>query len=166
MSWLPNHAKVEYKDFSCVVMDMPARGFEDNWTKPLSENNVKKIVCTAEGTYDRKPFEEKGMEVVELVFADGTEPSEEVLIKWLELAKAARKEKSCLCVHCLAGLGRAPALVAVVLIEMGMDPTDAILYVRESRRGAISARQVKYLQEYRRRGTLRGNKKCELCTLM
>lgn len=38
-------------------------------------------------------------------------------------------------------------LAALVLIEKGMDPTDAILYVRERRRGAISARQVKFLQE-------------------
>ncbi|KAI9168536.1 Protein tyrosine phosphatase type IVA 2 [Blastocladiella emersonii ATCC 22665] len=52
-------------------------------------------------------------------------------------------------VHCVAGLGRAPVLIAVALIEHGMSPLDAIEYVRARRRGAFNTTQVKYLDGYK-----------------
>lgn len=52
-------------------------------------------------------------------------------------------------VHCQAGLGRAPALVAIALMERaGMDPLDAIMYIRERRKGAFNAKQMAYLEAY------------------
>ena len=44
-------------------------------------------------------------------------------------------------VHCVAGLGRAPVLVAIALIEAGMDPLDCIGFIRKKRRGALNNRQ-------------------------
>ncbi len=62
-------------------------------------------------------------------------------------------------VHCVAGLGRAPVLVAMALIEAGMAPLDSVIYIRERRRGAINARQLKYLEAYKKR---RGEKNCTI----
>jgi len=51
--------------------------------------------------------------------------------------------------HCQAGLGRAPALVAIALMERGgMEPLDAIAYIRERRKGAFNAKQMAYLEAY------------------
>lgn len=36
----------------------------------------------------------------------------------------------CLAVHCVAGLGRAPVLVAIALIEAGMKYEDAVEMIR------------------------------------
>ena len=66
-------------------------------------------------------------------------------------------ESSTIGVHCVAGLGRAPVLVAMALIEGGMAPLDSVIYIRERRRGAINARQLKYLEAYKKR---RGDKNC------
>ncbi|KAJ3370935.1 Protein tyrosine phosphatase type IVA 1 [Allomyces arbusculus] len=52
-------------------------------------------------------------------------------------------------VHCVAGLGRAPVLIAVALIEYGMPPLEAIEYVRARRRGAFNTMQVRYLDAYK-----------------
>ena len=87
----------------------------------------------------------------------------ESLTKKLALCKAtfqgkAAAEKAAISVHCVAGLGRAPVLVAVALIEAGVEPLDAVDRIRKVRRGAINARQLQYLENsYKRRGALKGS---------
>lgn len=58
-------------------------------------------------------------------------------------------------IHCVAGLGRAPVLVAIALIEDGMQPMEAVEYIREKRRGSINNKQLQYLQHYQRLRTQR-----------
>ena len=48
-------------------------------------------------------------------------------------------------VHCVAGLGRAPLLVAVALVNAGMEPFDAIELIRKSRKGALNVIQANYI---------------------
>jgi protein tyrosine phosphatase type IVA len=42
----------------------------------------------------------------------------------------------------------APVLVAIALIEFGLDPINAVEHIRKFRRGAINLRQLKYLEKY------------------
>lgn len=85
----------------------------------------------------------------------------------------ALKQQPCIAAHCVAGLGRyickrkildshyatahafqfyrAPVLVAIALIEEGMEPLDSIAFIRKHRKGAINNRQLKYLESYKRR---------------
>ncbi len=52
-------------------------------------------------------------------------------------------------VHCVAGLGRAPVLVAIALVERAnMGALDAITFIRARRRGAINLTQMKFIEEY------------------
>ncbi len=44
---------------------------------------------------------------------------------------------------------RAPVLVAIALIEYGLDPISAVTFIRERRRGAINAVQLNYLTDYK-----------------
>lgn len=54
-------------------------------------------------------------------------------------------------VHCVAGLGRAPVLAAVALVELGLEPFEAVGWIRALRRGAINAAQMAFLEKYSRR---------------
>ena len=54
-------------------------------------------------------------------------------------------DKPTIAVHCVAGLGRAPVLVAIALIEAGMDPLDSIENIRSKRRGAFNKPQIAFL---------------------
>ncbi|KAF4014842.1 hypothetical protein G4228_006742 [Cervus hanglu yarkandensis] len=46
------------------------------------------------------------------------------------------------------GLGRAPVLVALALIEGGMKYEDAVQFIRQKRRGAFNSKQLLYLEKY------------------
>ncbi len=75
-----------------------------------------------------------------------------------------KSAKTTLAVHCVAGLGRAPVLVAIALIEAGMSAHDAIQLVRAKRRGALNSKQLRFLTKvYRPRRKQTGG---SCCTIM
>eukprot|EP00158_Paraphelidium_tribonemae_P001613 Partr_v1_DN24612_c0_g1_i1_m59569 putative protein tyrosine phosphatase type IVA len=61
-----------------------------------------------------------------------------------------KQQTPSIAVHCVAGLGRAPVLVAIALIEYGMGKLDAIEFIRQKRRGAFNVRQIEFLDNYRK----------------
>merc|ERR1739838_1094487 len=71
------------------------------------------------------------------------------------LKKFTEEPGCCIAVHCVAGLGRAPVLVALALIECGMKYEDAVQFIRQKRRGAFNSKQLLYLEKYRPKMRLR-----------
>jgi len=67
-------------------------------------------------------------------------------------------------VHCVAGLGRAPVLVCIALIEGGMSSYDAVQFVRKKRRGAINSKQLEFLERYTPRGNRRST--TDMCCII
>ncbi|XP_070774506.1 protein tyrosine phosphatase type IVA 1 isoform X5 [Enoplosus armatus] len=90
-------------------------------------------------------------------FDDGAPPSNQIVDDWLNLLKLKFREEPgcCIAVHCVAGLGRAPVLVALALIECGMKYEDAVQFIRQKRRGAFNSKQLFYLEKYRPKMRLR-----------
>jgi len=106
------------------------------------------------------------MKVHDWVFGDGDAPPAHIVNAWLDLVEKQfgkdsedESKRSAIACHCVAGLGRAPVLVAIALIEAGMAPLDSVLFIRERRRGAINNKQLKYIEGYRRRSKA----KCIIC---
>uniref|UniRef100_A0A8I5N6V7 Protein tyrosine phosphatase type IVA 3 n=3 Tax=Catarrhini TaxID=9526 RepID=A0A8I5N6V7_PAPAN len=123
----------------------------------LKKYGATTVVRVCEVTYDKTPLEKDGITVVDWPFDDGAPPPGKVVEDWLSLVKAKFCEApgSCVAVHCVAGLGRAPVLVALALIESGMKYEDAIQFIRQKRRGAINSKQLTYLEKYRPKQRLR-----------
>ena len=67
-------------------------------------------------------------------------------------------------VHCVAGLGRAPLLVALALVHKGCPRINAIELIRKNRPGALNMIQANYLIEYKdkrkTKGDANGNASC------
>ncbi|KAJ3259685.1 Protein tyrosine phosphatase type IVA 1 [Boothiomyces macroporosus] len=139
----------------------------------MLNHNVTDVVRVCEPTYDKQILEKAGIAVHDWSFPDGDAPPANVCNNWLDLVEEKFKNNNdtCIGVHCVAGLGRclqfnfrAPALVALALIENGMAPLDAVIYIRERRRGAINAKQLKFLEGYKKRNK-KDKKGCYLILL-
>ncbi len=62
-------------------------------------------------------------------------------------------------IHCRGGLGRAGTIAACLLVELGDEPPDAIVRVRNARRGAIeTAAQERYVLGHSLRPQALGNR--------
>ena len=175
---LPNPPTfVEWDGMRFLIMDAPSDSNIDLYLRELKRYGVTDLVRVCDPTYARERVEEQGISVHEMLFPDGDAPSDSVVSAWMSLVdsrfghpttttatttavattgggnseEALNKDPATIAVHCVAGLGRAPALVAIALIEAGMSPLDAVAFLRERRRGAINNKQLRYLESYRRR---------------
>ncbi|KAJ3076000.1 Protein tyrosine phosphatase type IVA 1 [Podochytrium sp. JEL0797] len=158
---------VEYKNMRFVVFDAPTDANLDVYLDELKTRNVSDIIRVCEPTYSTTLPTAAGLHVTDYPFPDGTIPPPAVVSGFLNLCNdrfptgiagtaaytgdAASQGVKAIGVHCVAGLGRAPILVAIALIESGMTPIDAVEYVRTRRRGAFNTVQLNYLvNDYKR----------------
>lgn len=82
----------------------------------------------------------RGLDWRHLPIADYSVPTEAFETQWQTHGRDIRallRDGADVVVHCKGGLGRAGMIAARLLVELGMDPDDAIRDVRRARRGAI-----------------------------
>jgi protein tyrosine phosphatase type 4A len=145
---------IEFNNYKFLVMDAPTDSNIQQYIEILKKHDTSVLVRACEPTYSAHAIVNSGIRVEEMAFADGDPPPEDIVTKWLDLVEREffnNDNPRTIAVHCVAGLGRAPGLVAIALIEAGMDPLDAIELIRKKRRGAINSRQLKYIEAYKRR---------------
>lgn len=148
-----NLTEVKYESSDCnlsfVIMNAPTDKNIYSYVRRLKELNVSTIVRVCEPTYSPDRCIEAGITVKDHAFSDGANPPSHIVESWLDLVKQATEEGKTIAVHCVAGLGRAPVLVVLALIEFAkMNQMQAIKFVRSKRRDAINRKQVEYLCGY------------------
>ncbi|XP_071144287.1 protein tyrosine phosphatase type IVA 2-like [Mytilus edulis] len=162
----PEPAEIEHKNMRFLIMDRPTDSTMDKFIEELHKKGAKDVVRVCEPTYKTEKLDAQGIRVIDCQFDDGNPPPGEVIEEWINLLKTRFKEEPgcCVAVHCVAGLGRAPVLVALALIECGMLYEDAVELIRQKRRGAINAKQLAFLEHYRPKSRLKqkgnGHKQC------
>ncbi|KAF9192820.1 Protein tyrosine phosphatase type IVA 1 [Haplosporangium sp. Z 767] len=152
--------------FKFLILDCPSDTTLSAYLPVLEEYHVTDLVRICEGSpYDPKPLNDVGIRVHDdMKFQDGTAPGKDIVARWLDLNEEvffnSPDKDRCIAIHCISGIGRAPVLVTVSLIESGMDPLDAIAFVRKARRGALNRVQIAFLDSYKKRkhGFGSGNK--------
>ncbi|XP_062520487.1 PRL-1 phosphatase-like [Corticium candelabrum] len=145
-------ALIEHKNMRFLITDRPTSSNLTTYVQQLKRHNVKNLVRVCEPTYGTEKLQEEGILVKDWVFSDGGAPPDSLIKDWLNLLEVCFSNDlgSCIAVHCVAGLGRAPVLVAVALIESGLRYEDAVELIRTKRRGAINAKQLAFLATYQR----------------
>jgi protein tyrosine phosphatase type IVA len=152
---------VEYNNLRFLILDAPTDLNLEAYLAEFKAVNVTQLVRACECGYNTDRVKKLGIDVLDIPFPDGEPPPEKVIAAWLKLCETtfakANPKKSTIAVHCVAGLGRAPILVAIALIENGMEPLNAVQLIRSKRKGAINVKQLSYLEnEYKPR------KKCSI----
>uniref|UniRef100_A0A8C5W1I5 Protein tyrosine phosphatase type IVA 3 n=1 Tax=Microcebus murinus TaxID=30608 RepID=A0A8C5W1I5_MICMU len=122
---LPAPVEVTYKNMRFFITHNPTNAALNKFTEEFKKCGVTTIVRVCEATYGTTLVEKEGIHVLDWPFDDGN------------------------LVHCVAGLGRAPALVALAVIESGMKYEDAVQFIRQKRRGAFNSKHLLYLEKYR-----------------
>jgi protein tyrosine phosphatase type 4A len=152
---LPNPVSlVESGNYRFLIFDAPNDDNLPQYITELKKQNVHNLVRACDPTYSVDPLRAISINVHDMPFPDGGAPSDDVVDKWLNLLRNTFKdegEKETIGVHCVAGLGRAPVLVAIALIEGGMNPLQAVNFIRERRRGSFNVKQIQWLKVYKPR---------------
>ncbi|XP_044741813.1 protein tyrosine phosphatase type IVA 2 [Chrysoperla carnea] len=153
----PAPACIEYKGMKFLITDRPSDNNISVFIQELKRHRVVAVVRVCEPSYKVDSLVDQGISVYDLMFEDGTFPPPEIINEWFQLLKKHSREHpdACIAVHCVAGLGRAPVLVAVALMELGLRYEEAVELIREKRRGAINAKQLSYLERYRPKSRLK-----------
>jgi protein tyrosine phosphatase type 4A len=153
----PEPAEIEYKNMRFLITYRPTEATMDKFIEELKKHHVRDVVRVCEPTYSTNRLVQEGITVIDLPFDDGSTPPDDVIFEWFKLLKSRFTDEpsACVAVHCVAGLGRAPVLVALALIELGMKYEDAVELIREKRRGSINAKQLSFLERYHPKSRLK-----------
>ena len=153
----PAPCEIQYGKMRFLITDRPSDTTIKNFLEELGKHNTRAVVRVCEPSYEITPLVSHGIDVLDWEFLDGNPPPKEVIDKFLTLAKESFKHypNQCIAVHCVAGLGRAPVLVAIALMEAGMSYEEAVDLIRRHRRGALNQKQLNFLQGYKPSGQLR-----------
>jgi len=137
-------------NFKFLIMDAPTDHNLQKYIDYLKAHDVQTVVRTCEPTYATDVLEKAGIKVVDIRFCDSEPPSRKVIKQWLNIVKNENIDNDRpVAVHCVAGLGRSPLLVAIALIRLAkMAAIESIDLIRNIRRGAFSQSQLNYLKKF------------------
>ncbi|TKR82741.1 hypothetical protein L596_016422 [Steinernema carpocapsae] len=153
----PSLSEIQYGMMRFLITDRPSDHSINNFAEELFQHRARAVVRVCESSYPTEPLTSHGIDVIDWEFIDGSPPPPDVIAKFLMLAKESfiLHPNQCIAVHCVAGLGRAPVLVAIALMEAGMSCEEAISLIRQQRRGALNQKQLDFLASYKPSGQLR-----------
>ena len=101
-------------------------------------NRVRSVVRLNERMYDPSHFEEKGIAVHNLEYPDGSNPTDEIIVSFIDLCKKENANGGAVAVHCRAGLGRTGTLIGLYIMhKFGFTAKQAIAWLRLCRPGTV-----------------------------
>ncbi|KAJ3097823.1 Protein tyrosine phosphatase prl-1 [Phlyctochytrium planicorne] len=135
-----------------LITDCPSDDTLTSDYLPLfQEQNVKVLIRLCDpAVYNPNPLIEAGIVVKDdLGFEDGSVPNQELVDTYrdflAQVSANATPSSAAVAVHCISGIGRAPILAAIALIDTGLERLDVVELIRSKRRGAFNKRQLDWI---------------------
>ncbi|CAI4439802.1 AMM_1a_G0017130.mRNA.1.CDS.1 [Saccharomyces cerevisiae] len=112
----------------------------------FANNNVQLVVRLNSHLYNKKHFEDIGIQHLDLIFEDGTCPDLSIVKNFVGAAETIIKRGGKIAVHCKAGLGRTGCLIGAHLIyTYGFTANECIGFLRFIRPGMVVGPQQHWL---------------------
>ncbi|KZT38925.1 phosphatases II [Sistotremastrum suecicum HHB10207 ss-3] len=142
--WLKNKDKDPGAHSTALQRKLPTPFL--NCLDYFEKKGVKLVVRLNNVLYDRQLFIDRGIEHVEMFFEDGTNPTDEIVRSFIDMADKTITEGGVVAVHCKAGLGRTGSLIGAYLIwKYGFTAGEAIAFMRIVRPGSVVGPQQQYM---------------------
>ncbi|EJU05995.1 hypothetical protein DACRYDRAFT_97638 [Dacryopinax primogenitus] len=117
-----------------------------NCLEYFGKHRVKMVVRLNNPLYDKTVFEEHGIDHLELYFDDGTNPTDDIVAKFIQISESIIEAGGVVAVHCKAGLGRTGTLIGAYLIyKHAFTANEAIAFMRIVRPGSVVGPQQQYM---------------------
>jgi len=110
---------------------------------------VHTVIRLNASTYDKNHFLARGMQHMDMIFADGTNPPWSIVELFMDVCEEVIQFKhGVVAVHCMAGLGRTGTLIGAYLMRhFDMTAREVIAYLRLMRPGSVVGPQQNWLAE-------------------
>ncbi|KAJ8583015.1 phosphatases II [Rhizopogon salebrosus TDB-379] len=114
----------------------------------FEKHKVDLVVRLNAELYDKQLFLDRGIKHLDLCFEDGSNPSDEIVRTFIDVADAVIEDGGVVAVHCKAGLGRTGTLIGAYLIwKYGFTASEAIAFMRIIRPGCVVGPQQHYMHQ-------------------
>ncbi|KAF8631257.1 hypothetical protein AX15_002584 [Amanita polypyramis BW_CC] len=112
----------------------------------FEKRNIKLVIRLNTELYDKSAFLDRGIDHMELYFDDGTNPTDDIVRTFIDVADRVIESGGVVAVHCKAGLGRTGTLIGAYLIwKYGFTANEAIGFMRIVRPGSVVGPQQQYM---------------------
>lgn len=117
----------------------------DKYFEYFQKNNVTTIVRLNYKFYEASSFTDAGFKHYDLIFRDGSTPSDTILNQFLDICE---KTSGAIAVHCKAGLGRTGSLIgAYIMKHYRFTAMETIAWIRLCRPGSVIGHQQQWMEE-------------------
>lgn len=117
----------------------------DKYFEYFEQNHVTTIVRLNYKFYEAASFTDAGFKHYDLIFRDGSTPSDTILNQFLEICE---KTDGAIAVHCKAGLGRTGSLIgAYIMKHYRFTAMETIAWIRLCRPGSVIGHQQQWMEE-------------------
>jgi cell division cycle 14 len=111
----------------------------------FEKNNVTTIVRLNYKFYESSNFTDAGFKHYDLIFRDGSTPSDTILNQFLDICE---RTDGAIAVHCKAGLGRTGSLIgAYIMKHYRLTAMETIAWIRLCRPGSVIGHQQQWMEE-------------------
>jgi len=137
-----------HRQVKLFISSAPAAKDLETYIDRIVKCGVQHVVKVCDVDYDSANFSRHNVAFYDMNFADGSHPSSDIIQRWLQLCLNNTDQHKGIAIHCAAGLGRAPLMCGLLLIETGMSAIDAIELLRSHIRGCLNTKQINFLISY------------------
>lgn len=117
----------------------------DKYFEYFQKNNVTTVIRLNYKFYEASSFTDAGFKHHDLIFRDGSTPSDTILNQFLDICE---KTDGAVAVHCKAGLGRTGSLIgAYIMKHYHFTAMETIAWIRLCRPGSVIGHQQQWMEE-------------------